>query len=353
MPSVIRATARWLVSSVVLLFAVTILTFVLSALAPGDAAKAARRRLNDAHRERGRDRGVDGIATLAQDPRAGFRRERMLRGDHRAGRRGLGLLDVPFAARRHREDGGRLGLPVTLPPGFTVGHWTDPVGLTGCTVILCEAGATAGVHVGGGAPATIQTDVIGPASATAILHAVVLTGGSAFGLAAYDGVTRFLEEKGIGVAVRDWRVPHVAGAVIFDLAVGDAKARPNADSGYAACRMATTDPAEGLVGAGTGASVAKLGTGRAPGGLGIASLRAGEATVSAIVVVNALGDVWDGERNEWVAGAGRSVWTRVRPLAGARSGVFAAGALWALMPWGCARLWSRKGSAGCLRSRPS
>ena len=196
---------------------------------------------------------------------------------------------------------------MTLPPGFTVGHWTDPVGLTGCTVILCEAGATAGVHVGGGAPATIQTDVIGPASATAILHAVVLTGGSAFGLAAYDGVTRFLEEKGIGVAVRDWRVPHVAGAVIFDLAVGDAKARPNADSGYAACRMATTDPAEGLVGAGTGASVAKLGTGRAPGGLGIASLRAGEATVSAIVVVNALGDVWDGERNEWVARSGPPV----------------------------------------------
>jgi L-aminopeptidase/D-esterase-like protein len=159
---------------------------------------------------------------------------------------------------------------VTLPPGFTVGHWTDPVGMTGCTVILCEGAATAGVHVGGGAPATIQTDVIGPTSATAILHAVLLTGGSAFGLAAYDGVMRFLEEKGIGVAVRQWKVPHVAGAVIFDLAV----------------------------------SVAKLGTGRAPGGLGIASVRAGDATVSAVMVVNALGDVWDGERNEWVARSG-------------------------------------------------
>ena len=190
---------------------------------------------------------------------------------------------------------------MTLPPGFTVGHWTDPVGMTGCTVILCETGATAGVDVRGGAVATIQTDIIGPASATAILHAVLLTGGSAFGLAAYAGVMRYLEERGVGVAVRDWRVPHVAGAVIFDLAVGDAKARPNADSGYAAARMAAADPAEGLVGAGTGATVAKLATGRLAGGLGIASAPAGDSTVTAVMVVNALGDVWDGERNEWAA----------------------------------------------------
>lgn len=193
---------------------------------------------------------------------------------------------------------------MTLAPGFTVGHWTDPVGMTGCTVILCDTAATAGVDVRGGAVATIQTDIIGPASATAILHAVLLTGGSAFGLAAYAGVMRYLEERGVGVAVRDWRVPHVAGAVIFDFAVGDASARPNADSGHAACVMAGRDAAEGLVGAGTGATVAKLGTGRAAGGLGIASLPAGEATVSAVVVVNALGDVWDGERNEWAARSG-------------------------------------------------
>ena len=191
-----------------------------------------------------------------------------------------------------------------LAPGFTVGHWTDPVGMTGCTVVLCEAGATAGVDIRGGAAGTIQTDIIGTASATALLHAVLLTGGSAFGLVAYDGVMRFLEERGIGVAVREWRVPLVAGAVIFDLAVGDAKARPTAASGYAACRMATADPAEGLVGAGTGATVAKLGTGRAPGGVGVASAMAGEATVSAVVVVNALGDVWDGERGEWAAHSG-------------------------------------------------
>lgn len=168
-------------------------------------------------------------------------------------------------------------------------------------MILCERGATAGVHVGGGAPATIQTDIIGPTSATAILHAVLLTGGSAFGLAAYAGVMKFLEENGVGVAVRQFRVPHVAGAVIFDLAIGDGAVRPDAGAGYAACRMATDAPAEGLVGAGTGATVAKLGSGVSrPGGLGIVSVAAGPATVTAVMVVNALGDIWDGERNEWV-----------------------------------------------------
>ncbi|HEX6060844.1 MAG TPA: P1 family peptidase [Candidatus Limnocylindria bacterium] len=190
---------------------------------------------------------------------------------------------------------------MTLPAGFTVGHWTDPIALTGCTVILCDGAATAGVHMAGGAPATIQTDIIGAGSATGVLHAVLLTGGSAFGLAAYAGVMRFLEERGVGVTVRDWRVPHVAGAVIFDLMAGDGHVRPGAEGGYAACVAATADPAEGLVGAGTGGTVAKLQGGRAPGGLGIASARAGAATVTAVMVVNALGDVWDGERNEWVA----------------------------------------------------
>jgi len=189
---------------------------------------------------------------------------------------------------------------VTLPAGFTVGHWTDPVAMTGCTVILCEGGATAGVHMGGGAPATIQTDVIGPASATGILHGVLLTGGSAFGLAAYAGVMKFLEEKGVGIAVRNWRVPHVAGAVIFDLMIGDGHVRPDANAGYAACRMATDAPAEGLVGAGTGATAAKLSGGWRPGGLGVVTVHEGAATVTAVMVVNAFGDIWDGERNEWV-----------------------------------------------------
>jgi L-aminopeptidase/D-esterase-like protein len=189
----------------------------------------------------------------------------------------------------------------SMPAGFAVGHWTDPVALTGCTVVLCEGGATAGVHMGGGAPATIQTDVIGPASATAILHGVLLTGGSAFGLAAYAGVMRFLEEQRVGIAVREWRVPHVAGAVIFDLATGDGSVRPDANAGYAACRMATDAPAEGLVGAGTGATVSKMASGiTLPGGLGIVSVAVGPATVAAVMVVNAFGDIWDGERNEWV-----------------------------------------------------
>jgi len=190
---------------------------------------------------------------------------------------------------------------MTLPAGFKVGHWTDPIAMTGCTVILCEGGAAGGVHMGGGAPASIQTDIIGPASATGILHGVLLTGGSAFGLAAYAGVMKFLEEQGVGIAVREWRVPHVAGAVIFDLMVGDGKVRPDANAGYAACRMATDEPAEGLVGAGTGATAAKLSGGYKPGGLGIVSVRAGAATVTAVMVVNALGDIWDGERNEWAA----------------------------------------------------
>jgi L-aminopeptidase/D-esterase-like protein len=194
---------------------------------------------------------------------------------------------------------------MTLPPGFTVGHWTDPVARTGCSVILCEGGATAGVHMGGGAPATIQTDIIGPTSATAILHAVLLTGGSAFGLAAYGGVMKFLEEKGVGVEVgfgeTRFHVPHVAGAVIFDLLNGDGTVRPDASAGYAACRMATDAPAEGLVGAGTGATVSKLMSGVSqPGGFGVFSLAAGAATVTAVMVVNALGDIWDGERNEWI-----------------------------------------------------
>ena len=194
---------------------------------------------------------------------------------------------------------------MTLPAGFTAGHWTDSVARTGCTVILCEGGATAGVHMGGGAPATIQTDIIGPTSATAILHAVLLTGGSAFGLAAYGGVMKFLEERSVGIEVgfgeKKFHVPHVAGAVIFDLLNGDGSVRPDANAGYAACRMATDAPAEGAVGAGTGATVSKLMSGMSrPGGLGVFSIAVGAATVSAIMVVNALGDVWDGERNEWV-----------------------------------------------------
>jgi len=130
---------------------------------------------------------------------------------------------------------------MTLPAGFKVGHWTDPIAMTGCTVILCEGGAAGGVHMGGGAPASIQTDIIGPASATGILHGVLLTGGSAFGLAAYAGVMKFLEEKGVGVTVLEWRVPLVAGAAIFDLMIGDGKVRPDANAAAFRFRLLPRD----------------------------------------------------------------------------------------------------------------
>ncbi len=175
------------------------------------------------------------------------------------------------------------------------------MGRTGCTVILSEPAAVAAVDVRGGAPGTIDTDRLAPGRSIETLNAVLLTGGSLFGLAAYAGVMRWLDEHGIGYAIRDRRVPLVSGAVIFDLAVGDHRARPDAASGYAACVAATREPEEGAVGAGTGATVAKGRGGGRPGGLGIASARAGDATVCAVVAVNAIGGIWDDDAHEWVA----------------------------------------------------
>ena len=175
------------------------------------------------------------------------------------------------------------------------------MGRTGCTVILSEPAAVAAVDVRGGAPGTIDTDRLAPGRSIETLNAVLLTGGSLFGLAAYAGVMRWLDEHGIGYAIRDRRVPLVSGAVIFDLAVGDHRARPDAASGYAACVAATHEPEEGAVGAGTGATVAKGRGGGRPGGLGIASARAGDATVCAVVAVNAIGGIWDDDAHEWVA----------------------------------------------------
>jgi L-aminopeptidase/D-esterase-like protein len=132
-------------------------------------------------------------------------------------------------------------------------------------------------------------------------HAILLTGGSAFGLAAAGGVMRYLEEHGVGFAIGTARVPIVAAAVIFDLLTGDPRARPDAAAGYAACRAATAHPAVGAVGAGTGATVAKAGGQLRPGGLGIASAPAGAATVAAVMVANSVGGIWDDERHEWIA----------------------------------------------------
>lgn len=190
-----------------------------------------------------------------------------------------------------------------LPFGSAIGHWTDRIGKTGCTVVLTPGGAVGGVDVRGAAPATLGTDALRPAMLVQQVHAVLLTGGSAFGLDAAGGVMRFLEERGHGFFLAGVHVPIVAGAVIFDLANGDPRARPTAADGYAACLAAGADPEVGAVGAGTGATVAKGGGAPSirPGGVGIASARAGEALVTAVVVVNSVGGIWDDEAHAWIA----------------------------------------------------
>jgi len=190
-----------------------------------------------------------------------------------------------------------------LPAGVSVGHWTDLTGRTGCSVILVPDGAVGGVDVRGGAPGTLGTDALHPGRVMQEAHAVLLTGGSAFGLAAATGILRYLEERGAGALFGTVTIPIVVGAVIFDLLTGDASARPDAEAGYAACAAATRRPAQGTIGAGTGATVAKAGGGGEvrPGGLGIASAPAGDATVTAVMVANSLGGIWDDERHEWIA----------------------------------------------------
>jgi L-aminopeptidase/D-esterase-like protein len=192
---------------------------------------------------------------------------------------------------------------MSLPIGVTVGHWTDDMGRTGCTVILTPEGSVGGVDVRGAAPATLGTDTLRPGNLVDQVHAVLLTGGSAFGLEAAAGVMRYLEEHGIGYGLAAVRVPIVAGAAIFDLPIGDPHARPDREAGYAACAAATTEPAFGAVGAGTGASVAKGGDGSQtrPGGVGIASATVAGATVTAVMVINSVGGIWDDDRHEWVA----------------------------------------------------
>lgn len=190
-----------------------------------------------------------------------------------------------------------------LPAGLTVGHWTDEVGRTGCTVVLAPDGAVAGVDVRGAAAGTIGTDALRPDAALEAVHAILLTGGSSFGLDAAGGVKRYLEEAGVGLAIRDVRVPIVAGAVIFDLVSGDPHARPDADAGYAACQAASDTPEVGAVGAGTGARVAKAsgGADARPGGVGLASASVEGATVTALAVANGVGGIWDDDRQKWVA----------------------------------------------------
>jgi L-aminopeptidase/D-esterase-like protein len=195
---------------------------------------------------------------------------------------------------------------ITQVLGIEVGHFTDTRRLTGCTVIIAREGAVAGVDVRGAAPGTRETDLLHPGSLVERIHAITLTGGSAWGLDAASGVMQWLEENGIGLDVTYARVPLVPAAVLFDLPVGDARIRPDARAGYAACVAASrAAPLEGNVGAGAGALVGKVfGMARAmKGGIGSASITLDGVTVGAIVACNALGDVIDPATGLPIAGA--------------------------------------------------
>lgn len=198
---------------------------------------------------------------------------------------------------------------ITAVRGIEVGHFTDPRRPTGCSVVLARAGAVGGVDVRGAAPGTRETDLLDPANLVDVVHAVLLTGGSAWGLDAAAGVMCWLEDQGIGLhvgAAPGQIVPIVPAAVLFDLHVGDARIRPDAEAGQAACRAASGDPpAQGSVGAGAGATVGKLfGMPYAmKGGIGSASVTLDGVTVGALIAVNALGDVVDPATGQPLAGA--------------------------------------------------
>jgi L-aminopeptidase/D-esterase-like protein len=196
---------------------------------------------------------------------------------------------------------------ITDVPGIKVGHYSDLEAATGCTVVLCEQGAVGGVEVRGAAPGTRETDLLRAMRLVEHAHAVLLAGGSAFGLDAAAGVMRYLEERGRGFDAGVAKVPIVPAAILFDLAIGDAHVRPDAEAGYQACVTASDGPvAEGNVGAGTGATVGKLLGPRyaMKGGLGTASQKIGKGIiVGAIVAVNAVGDILDPETGTILAGA--------------------------------------------------
>lgn len=197
---------------------------------------------------------------------------------------------------------------ITEIDGLRIGHYTDTVAKTGCTVVICDNGCVAGVDVRGSAPGTRETDLLRGYNSVDKIHAVMLAGGSAFGLDAASGAMQYLEEQHIGFDVGVTVVPIVPAAVIFDLTVGDGKVRPNKQNGYDACVRAAKEFEAGAVGAGTGATV-----GKAYGmeycmqsGVGTACIELdGGIKLGAIVVVNALGDVYDPDTGRIVAGAKR------------------------------------------------
>jgi len=183
----------------------------------------------------------------------------------------------------------------SLPAGFSVGHWTDTEAATGCTVLLPPGpGATAAADVRGGGPGTREIDLLDPLANAQAVHAILLSGGSAFGLGAADGVVHWLEERGRGYQTPGGLVPLVPAAVVYDLAIGDPRRRPGPEEGYAACESARDEPELGSVGAGTGAAVGKLfGTESAvKSGVGLAAQGLPQGPrVAALAVVNAFGDV--------------------------------------------------------------
>jgi L-aminopeptidase/D-esterase-like protein len=195
---------------------------------------------------------------------------------------------------------------LTAVDGLKVGHHTLKERPTGCTVVLAEKGAVAGVDVRGGAPGTRDTDLLNPVASAGRIHGITFAGGSAFGLTAADGVVRYLEERGAGVRFGGHTIPLVPSAILFDLAIGDGKIRPDANCGYTAAKNATADAvAEGNVGAGAGATVGKLaGRERAmKAGIGTAEIRLRDGVVvAALAAVNAVGDIVDPATGKIVAG---------------------------------------------------
>ena len=207
-------------------------------------------------------------------------------------------MNAPFPA----GDAGSI----TRVAGIEVGHFTDTRRPTGCTVVMAREGAVAGVDVRGAAPGTRETDLLHPSNLVDKVHAIMLAGGSAWGLEAATGAVRWLEERGVGLDVAVGRLPIVPAAVLFDLLVGDMRIRPDAAAGYAACAAASSaDPAEGNVGAGAGAVVGKVfGIQHAmKGGVGTASITVDGVTVGALIACNALGDVIDPDTGHVMAGA--------------------------------------------------
>jgi L-aminopeptidase/D-esterase-like protein len=235
---------------------------------------------------------------------------------------GVRTSELPFGTGRERTRetlSGPGGQPLIAPrgsltdvPGLSVGHATDTRRPTGCTVILFESPAAAGVDYNGSAPGESQGVLLQPVSPVERIHALFLTGGGVLALPAFDGVLRFLEERKVGF---DWgtpevRIPIVVSAVIDDLAVGDARIRPDAAMAHKACANASTAPVEeGSVGAGAGATVGKMHRARGlsgmKGGLGSVSLKLGDVVIGALAVVNAAGDVLDWRTGRIVAGARR------------------------------------------------